>query len=164
MQATKIIAFAFALVSPILGNPSPAPAMDVIDTSFYQAEIAPGQVKRLNEYRTTHTLTAEQSQFIDTLVTVVKTADSSNMLELKASGEALFGASEISELLLGEIEPETVNTAITARNALKRQTVCSCTNGWGCNGGAHCPVSSECHRHKGCGALLLYVCNGVCVL
>jgi hypothetical protein len=158
MLFTKPLLILAALAASTLANPTPS--ADLIDVDYYKANFAPSQLARLDKYRAEHTLTPEQDNFIGKLVEVVNKADAARAIELKPEAEALFG-DQAYNLLVGD--EETNNPGQTTKERLRREAVCSCTNGWGCNNGWHCPVSNTCHRHKGCGAFLLYVCNGVCV-
>lgn len=159
MLFTKPILIMAALMASTLA--SPTPEAEFIDKAYYKEHFAPGQLARLENYRATHTLTAEQDAFVGKLVHIVETADTSDLVQLKSEGEALFG-DQAYGLLTGD-DGQTKSQRSTAMARLRREAVCECTNGWGCDNGWHCPVSSTCHRHRGCGALYLYVCNGVCV-
>jgi hypothetical protein len=155
-----------ALVASSLS--SPFSAADLIEKPTYLKRIAPNQLHRLAYYRASHTLNSSQDEFMDKLVTVVRTADATGVEDLKIEANALFGPKEALNLLMGgapnlETNPEPV--------ALSRrwQEDCNCHYGWVCEHwapGIRCNSSqySGCRPWKpGCGILWMYVCNGHCI-
>ncbi|GAA0593290.1 hypothetical protein GCM10010174_05510 [Kutzneria viridogrisea] len=128
-------------------------------------------LEHLNRYRTTHPgLTAEQVKVLDSATAIAGTQstfertldpDMSRRLgDLKEAAVEAFGYNE-ARALIATLGPPDESAASRASLLDKPSCQCSDRDNW-CSNNQYCGKTNNCQRHKGCGSLGLYVCNGLC--
>ncbi|AHH98039.1 hypothetical protein KALB_4677 [Kutzneria albida DSM 43870] len=128
-------------------------------------------LEHLNRYCTTHPgLTAEQVKVLDSATAIAGTQstfertldpDMSRRLgDLKEAAVEAFGYNE-ARALIATLGPPDESAASRASLLDKPSCQCSDRDNW-CSNNQYCGKTNNCQRHKGCGSLGLYVCNGLC--
>ncbi|KAF3480442.1 uncharacterized protein GIQ15_05789 [Arthroderma uncinatum] len=133
------------------------------EREIYARDIAPGQLRHLAKYqaKNARSLSPDQHAALERMKRLVKDYAVDDIHEARAACESAFGDAECKRVLHAGRD---VNHA--RRGPLVgRAPTCECADQSPyCPGSQHCKYKlANCNfTSKGCGALGLYVCNGLC--